>query len=112
MTLTKRPLFPQHKEKRFTDLINKEEVMAKNKNSRELDELQVSLLDDKNFLKGIIDGEDSSKFSTKIELGKKLVLDALEKGIQFIPSSQYLLSEKEKSALLKWAGNGDLVNCR
>ncbi len=26
------------------------------------------------------EGEDSSKFSTKIELGKKLVLDALEKG--------------------------------
>jgi hypothetical protein len=29
------------------------------------------------------EGEDSSKFSTKIELGKKLVLDAIEKGIQF-----------------------------
>ena len=29
--------------------------MAKKKNSRELDELQVSLLDDKNFLKGIIE---------------------------------------------------------
>ncbi|GAH67260.1 unnamed protein product, partial [marine sediment metagenome] len=29
------------------------------------------------------EGEDSSKFSTKIELGKKLVLDALKKGIQF-----------------------------
>jgi len=29
------------------------------------------------------EGEDSPKFSTKIELGKKLVLDAIEKGIQF-----------------------------
>jgi len=29
------------------------------------------------------EGEDSPDFFTKIELGKKLVLDALEKGIQF-----------------------------
>ncbi len=29
------------------------------------------------------EGEDSSKFSTKIELGKKLVLDALKKNIRF-----------------------------
>lgn len=29
------------------------------------------------------EGEDSKDFFTKIELGKKLVLDALEKGIQF-----------------------------
>ena len=29
------------------------------------------------------EGEDSPKFSTKIQLGEKLVLDALEKGIQF-----------------------------
>jgi len=29
------------------------------------------------------EGEDSLKFSTKIELGKKLLLDAIEKGIQF-----------------------------
>ncbi len=29
------------------------------------------------------EGEDSPKLSTKIELGKKLVLDAIEKGIQF-----------------------------
>ncbi len=48
MTLTKRPSFLQDKN-------NQEEVMAKKKNSRELDELQASLLDDKNFLKGIIE---------------------------------------------------------
>jgi hypothetical protein len=29
------------------------------------------------------EGEDSPDFFTKIELGKKLVLDAIEKGIQF-----------------------------
>lgn len=29
------------------------------------------------------EGKDSREFSTKIELGKKLVLDAIEKGIQF-----------------------------
>jgi len=29
------------------------------------------------------EGENSSDFSTKIQLGKKLALDALEKGIQF-----------------------------
>lgn len=55
MTLTKRPSLLQDKEKSFTDLIDKEEAIAKEKNSRELDELQVSLLDDKTFLKGIIE---------------------------------------------------------
>jgi SRSO17 transposase len=30
-----------------------------------------------------LEGEDSPDFFTKIELGKKLVLDAIEKGIQF-----------------------------
>jgi len=43
MTLTKRPSSLQDKEKITTTLIVKEDVMAKKKNSRGLDELQVYL---------------------------------------------------------------------
>jgi len=52
MTLIERLSFLQDKEnQKTTNLIEKEDVMAKKKNSRELDKLQASLLDGKNFLK-------------------------------------------------------------
>ena len=52
--MTKGPLFLQDKDKVRNNLIKKEELIAQDKNSSKLNELQEVLLNDKDFLKRVI----------------------------------------------------------
>jgi putative transposase len=53
--LTKRPSFLQDKGNNSENLINKEETMAQEKNNSKVDPVQVALLNDRDFLRRIVE---------------------------------------------------------